>query len=162
MKKVELLVTLRGKELWLAGTVFDYDTMPGEIAAEIAMDRGTVRVFEQVTQVPVVPPPPPPEPEVSFSEIAKDLLDADLETDLEEEEAEVEETPRFFAKHKGAGRWVVLDQETGARMNEEYLDKKAAKALTTKLNDELESGPQVVGASSEEEKPTLIVREDDD
>ena len=151
-KKVELLVTLRGSELWNAGTVFDYDTMPGEIAAEISMDRGTVRVFEEVIQAPVVPPPPPPEPEASFSEIAKDLLDADLEAEVEEEEAEVEETPRFFPKHKGSGRWVVLDQENGERMNEEYLDKKGAKALAKKLNEEEPS----------EEKPTLIVRGDDD
>ena len=92
MKKVELLVTLRGdKELWIAGHVFDYDTMPGEIAAEIAMGRGTVRVFEEVVQAPVVPPSAPPPPEASFSEIAKDLLDADLEAEVEEEEAEVEE-----------------------------------------------------------------------
>jgi hypothetical protein len=151
MRKVELLVTLRGSELWYAGTVFDYDTMAGEIAAEIAMGRGTVRVFEEITQAPVVPPPPPPEPEVSFSEVAKDLLDADLETDLEEEEAEVEETPRYFAKHKGAGRWIVLDQETGERMNpDEYLKKKEAKTLAKKLNE------------GEEEKPTLKLRADSD
>ncbi len=109
-KKVELLVSLRGdKELWIAGEVFDYDTMPGEIAAEIAMNRGTVRVYEQVDPRPAVPPPPPiKEDEPSFSEAAKALLDADLETDLEEEEAEVEETPRFFAKHRGRGRFVGI------------------------------------------------------
>jgi len=158
MRKVELLVTLRGQELWPAGTVFPYDEMPGEIVAEIAMDRGTVRVFEEVVQAPIVPPPAPPPPEASFSEIAKDLLDADLEAEVEEEEAEIEETPRFFAKHKGAGKWVVLDQETGERMNEEYLKKADAKAFAVELNKELEETPE----EDEEEKPTLILREDDD
>jgi hypothetical protein len=163
MRKVELLVTLRGNdELWLAGQKFDYDSMPGEIAAEIALDRGTVRVFEEVTQVPAVPPPaPPPSDEPSFSEVAKSLLDADLEAEIEEEEAEIEEVPRFFAKHRGAGRWVVLDGETGERMNEEYLKKKPAKDLAKKLNEEQHeqtealSTDEALASMDEEERPSL-------
>ena len=142
-KKVELLVSLRGdKELWIAGEVFDYDTMPGEIAAEIAMNRGTVRVFEQIDPQPAVPPPAPPvkEEEPTFSEVALSLL--------EEEEKE----PSFEAKHKGAGRWVVIDTESGETVSEGYLKKKEAKALAAKL----EKGEE------EEEKPTLKLRGDDD
>jgi hypothetical protein len=151
-KKVELLVTLRGnEELWLNGHVFDYETMPSEIRAEIAMDRGTVRVFEQIDPEPAVPPPAPPEEEPTFSEVAKSLL--------EEEEKE----PSFVAKHKGGGRWVVIDTESGIAVNEGYLKKKEAKDLAAKL----EKGEEAPPIESElsgfgDDKPTLKLRDDDD
>lgn len=145
MKKVELLVTLRGDtELWHVGHIFDHATMPREIAAEIAMDRGTVRIFEEVERKPAVPSPPPPESQPSFSEVAKSLL----------KEEPVEEEPAYRAKHKGSGRWIVEDTDTGEVMSDGYLNKKDAKALAKKLNE---------GEVEEvEEKPTLVLREDSD
>lgn len=150
MKKVELLVTLRGDtELWHVGHIFDHATMPREIAAEIAMDRGTVRIFEEVERKPAVPSPPPPESQPSFSEVAKSLL---KEEPVEEEEEPA--APSYRAKHKGSGRWVVEEVDTGKVMSDGYLNKRDAKALEKKLNE------GKIGVV--EEKPTLVLREDSD
>ena len=159
-KKVELLVSLRGdKELWIAGEVFDYDTMPGEIAAEIAMNRGTVRVYEEVTQVPVVPLLPP-EDEVSFSDAAKALLEEEKKAEEKEELEELKSLPRFVAKHKGSGRWVVLDMETGKQINEELLSKEDAAALAEKQEAGRFEQTEAL-STDEEENPSLVVRTGD-
>jgi len=147
-KKIELLATLRGDtELWYKGHVFDYDTMPREIAAEIALDRGTVRIFEQVDQKPAVPPPPPPEPQPSFSDVAKSLLKEGLEV---EEGEEKEPRPLYEMDYKGGGWYNVINTETGMKMNRAALRKDEAEELIQSLTEGINY-----------EKPTLIVREED-
>jgi hypothetical protein len=79
------------------------------------------------------------------------LLEEEAEAEAAEEEAEAEAVlPIFEAKHKGSGRWVVLNLGTGEQMNEGYLKKAEAKALAKEL------------AEAEEEKPSLDLGEDSD
>jgi hypothetical protein len=158
-KKVELLVTLRGNDqLWLKGEVFDYDKMPGEVAAEISLGRGTVRVFEEHVPPPPVPPPETPAPEPSFSEVAKSLLE---EEETEEEEEEGERPSRYLINHKGGGWHDVIDTETGAIMNSKALKKADAEALVSELEEEqteaLSVDESVSEAGEEKQKPTLTL-----
>jgi hypothetical protein len=159
-KKVELLVTLRGNDqLWLKGEVFDYDKMPGEVAAEISLGRGTVRVFEEyVPPPPSVPPPETPVDEPSFSEVAKSLLE---EEETEEEEEEGEKPSRYLINHKGGGWYDVIDTETGALMNSKALKKADAEALVTELEEEqteaLSVDESVSELVEENQKPTLTL-----
>ena len=95
---------------------------------------------------------------------------ADLEEEKEEEEmlgsyateetsTEEEPKPSFKAKHKGSGRWVVLNEITGEKVNEGYLKKNEANALAEKLNEGEEEPEE---EKPKEEKPTLIMRDGDD
>jgi len=38
-------------------------------------------------------------------------------------------TPSLEPKHKGGGKWVVLNKETGEQVNDNYLSKKEAYEL---------------------------------
>jgi hypothetical protein len=152
--KVELLKTLKGNEgkVWPAGEVLEGD-LPEEIISEIALDRGVVRVIEDVPK-----PPPPikeePEPEKE-PEKEKGL---DLDKTLEEMDAV--ETLRYTAEHKGGGWYDVVDNETGKKVNMKHLRKADANELIEKLYEQTEalSVDEALESMGDEEKPTLAKR----
>ena len=104
--------------------------MPGDVVeSDRALDEVFQGKFELIVEEPEekAPEATPGKSPVRFQRAAPpSQLDKDEETD--EESTRV---PKLKAVHKGAGRWVVLNVETGERVNDEYLKKAEAKAMET-------------------------------
>lgn len=100
--KVELLVTLKGKDIWEKGLILDSEQapIPSDILEEIRLETGTVRVIkekpaddQEVVEEPVVVDEEEPIPEKSEPEtIVVEQAEIVEEAVVEPEQAEPEET----------------------------------------------------------------------
>ena len=113
--------------VYIGGTTIEVDrfgALNPDVQKELIKKSGFFKLIDGA-----LPTAEPPQKKVEDAPPEKE----DAPPEKEDAPPEKEDAPRFVGKHKGAGRWIVVDQETDEVMNEDYLDKPTAAALVKEL-----------------------------